>query len=149
MAATSIPAVADRPAGNPIDGLQKSYKRARPTPLSDINLEIAVGEFVSLIGRSGCGKTTLLRIMAGLVEPTAGQILIGGRASGTTEQSIRSCFAARRRLPGRQPVPLVQHRGEHRAAVEAARRQERRDRQARARELADWWDWTVPAQLSA
>ena len=35
--------------------------------LSDVNLSIARGEFISLVGRSGCGKTTLLRILAGLL----------------------------------------------------------------------------------
>ncbi|MGW9550231.1 ABC transporter ATP-binding protein [Citricoccus zhacaiensis] len=65
-----------------ISGLGKTYKTERGTThaLSDINLDIRKEEFVSLIGRSGCGKTTLLRIMAGLVPPTAGHVEIGGRA---------------------------------------------------------------------
>ncbi len=47
--------------------------------LQNANLDIAPGEFVSLIGPSGCGKTTLLRLLADLIEPTSGSILIGGR----------------------------------------------------------------------
>jgi len=43
-----------------------------------INLEIASGEFFSLLGPSGCGKTTTLRMLAGFEQPTAGQILIDG-----------------------------------------------------------------------
>ena len=42
--------------------------------LAGIDLEIAEGEFLSLVGPSGCGKTTLLRIIAGLVRPSAGRI---------------------------------------------------------------------------
>lgn len=44
--------------------------------LSDVDLDIAEGEFVSFIGPSGCGKTTFLRVIADLEQPTAGEILI-------------------------------------------------------------------------
>jgi NitT/TauT family transport system ATP-binding protein len=46
--------------------------------LSGIDLQIAAGEFVSLIGPSGCGKTTLLRIVADLEQPTAGKLSVNG-----------------------------------------------------------------------
>jgi NitT/TauT family transport system ATP-binding protein len=46
--------------------------------LSDIDLDIAPGEFVSLIGPSGCGKTTLLRVIADLETPTGGSITVNG-----------------------------------------------------------------------
>jgi NitT/TauT family transport system ATP-binding protein len=49
--------------------------------LADINLEIREGEFVSLIGPSGCGKSTLLRLIGDLTEPTAGAILVNGKAA--------------------------------------------------------------------
>jgi NitT/TauT family transport system ATP-binding protein len=39
-----------------------------------VNLEVAAGEFVSLLGPSGCGKSTLLRIVAGLIEPSGGSV---------------------------------------------------------------------------
>ena len=44
-----------------------------------VDLEIADGEFFSLIGPSGCGKTTTLRMIAGLVDPTEGVIEVHGR----------------------------------------------------------------------
>ena len=47
--------------------------------LHGISLDIASGEFVSLLGASGCGKTTLLRIVAGLESVTSGSVDIGGR----------------------------------------------------------------------
>src|SRR5690606_29553882 len=47
--------------------------------LQNMNLEIRDGEFLVLLGSSGCGKSTLLNCIAGLLEPTDGQIFIKGR----------------------------------------------------------------------
>lgn len=47
--------------------------------VSRLSLEVAAGEFVVLIGRSGCGKTTTLKLVNRLIEPTSGRILLGGR----------------------------------------------------------------------
>ncbi len=47
--------------------------------LDDVNLKIAEGEFVSLIGHSGCGKSTVLNIVAGLLKATTGGVVLDGR----------------------------------------------------------------------
>jgi len=47
--------------------------------LKGINLQVNKGEFVALVGPSGCGKSTLLDILAGLAQPTSGEILIDGK----------------------------------------------------------------------
>ena len=62
-------------------GVSKRFTaRKRETlALSDIDLGIRKQEFVTLLGQSGCGKTTLLRILAGLTQPTAGEVTIAGR----------------------------------------------------------------------
>ena len=49
--------------------------------VADVSIELAEGEFVSIVGPSGCGKSTLLAMLAGLIEPTAGQISLDGRES--------------------------------------------------------------------
>src|SRR4051794_34861850 len=46
--------------------------------VKDVSLSVADGEFVVLLGPSGCGKTTTLRMVAGFIEPTAGQVRLGG-----------------------------------------------------------------------
>ncbi|WP_326562748.1 ABC transporter ATP-binding protein [Micromonospora sp. NBC_01796] len=46
--------------------------------VDDLSLEVATGEFVALLGPTGCGKSTILRLVAGLEEPTAGRVLFDG-----------------------------------------------------------------------
>ena len=58
-------------------GLAKSYGSV--TALEALDLVVMRGELLSLLGPSGCGKTTLLRLIAGLVQPSAGEVRIGGR----------------------------------------------------------------------
>ena len=50
------------------------------TALRDVSFGVAESEFICVVGRSGCGKTTLLNILAGFLAPTEGDVLIGGRA---------------------------------------------------------------------
>jgi spermidine/putrescine transport system ATP-binding protein len=54
-------------------------KRFAEVAVDDIHLEIASGEFFSLLGPSGCGKTTTLRLIAGFEQPTAGRVLLDGQ----------------------------------------------------------------------
>jgi putative ABC transport system ATP-binding protein len=63
-----------------IRGLSKSYRRGgQIVPvLTDINLEVAAGEFLALMGPSGSGKSTLLNLIAGLDKPTGGTLMING-----------------------------------------------------------------------
>jgi NitT/TauT family transport system ATP-binding protein len=64
-----------------LSGVSRSF----PTPrgaliaLENINLQVSEGEFLCLIGPSGCGKSTLLNLMAGLDQPTSGEIWMDGR----------------------------------------------------------------------
>ncbi|MFJ6139086.1 ABC transporter ATP-binding protein [Kitasatospora sp. NPDC092286] len=77
--ATGVDARGGSPAVR-ISHVHKSFGRAgSETPvLDDITLDVAPGEFVTLLGASGCGKSTLLNLVAGLDKPTAGSIEVAG-----------------------------------------------------------------------
>lgn len=66
-----------------ISGLCKRYPGSDGDVLKGIDLEIAAGDFVSLVGRSGCGKSTLLNIIGGLDTGYRGSITIDGRHLGS------------------------------------------------------------------
>jgi NitT/TauT family transport system ATP-binding protein len=68
------------PARLRIEGLNKTFSRngRTITVLDDINLDVRQGEFMAFVGASGCGKTTLLRIVDGLVDPDDGAVFIDG-----------------------------------------------------------------------
>ena len=59
------------------------------TAVRDLNLEVASGEFIVLLGPSGAGKTTTLRLVAGLETADAGQVQIGGRDVTRTAPALR------------------------------------------------------------
>jgi NitT/TauT family transport system ATP-binding protein len=60
--------------------ISKSYRTDHETiaALDHVSLDVAEGEFVSIVGPSGCGKSTLMLIVAGLVPPSSGVVRIGG-----------------------------------------------------------------------
>ncbi len=77
----------DRPAGDRGSGLDLlgiclafPQRDGGELPvLDDVSLRVAPGEFVSVVGASGCGKTTLLRIANGLARPDRGEVRVGGQ----------------------------------------------------------------------
>jgi NitT/TauT family transport system ATP-binding protein len=73
-------------SGQPIVSARRVTKRfgtgeGSVVALADVHLDVAPGDFVSLIGPSGCGKSTLLRTVADLTPPTEGEVLVGGRSA--------------------------------------------------------------------
>lgn len=66
-----------------LKNVYKDFKRVDKdevtSAIKDINFTVHSGEFVSLVGTSGCGKSTILRLVAGLIEATSGEILVDGK----------------------------------------------------------------------
>lgn len=71
-----------------LKNISKSFGKTKV--LNDISLDVAEGEFISLVGQSGCGKSTLLRILAGLETADAGEILINGNVVNQAAPKDRS-----------------------------------------------------------
>ena len=77
---------------------------AKPSELAvldGINLDIAPGEFVALVGQSGCGKSTILRLLAGLERPSAGRVDVDGRPVTAPEPERALAFQDATLLPWR------------------------------------------------
>lgn len=66
-----------------IRNLTFRYSESEPNVLENLTLVIPAGQCVAITGPSGCGKTTLMKLLLGLLEPTAGEILIGGTKLAT------------------------------------------------------------------
>jgi NitT/TauT family transport system ATP-binding protein len=94
-----------------IRGVGKTFVGHGTTPsveaLKDVNLMVRPSEFVGLVGASGCGKTTLLRIANGLIAPTTGGVLLDGRPISGPGQDRGFVFQNDALLPWRTVLDNV------------------------------------------
>ncbi|HEX3715869.1 MAG TPA: ABC transporter ATP-binding protein [Trebonia sp.] len=117
-------AVTEETAAVSLAGVSKVYGRGRSAvrALDQVSLTSAPGEFICIIGASGCGKSTLLSLVAGLDEPTGGDITVNGRVAFMFQE------------PGL--FPWLTAAGNVELALRA-RKMPRAERKARTRELLD------------
>jgi NitT/TauT family transport system ATP-binding protein len=75
--------------------------------LKDVSFELNNGEFVCVVGHSGCGKTTLLNILAGFLQPSSGQILVDGISREKSDASIGVVFQEYALFPWRTALENI------------------------------------------
>jgi NitT/TauT family transport system ATP-binding protein len=118
-----------------IESVAKSFPLPDRTfvALQDVTIDIAEGEFLSVIGPSGCGKSTLLRLVAGLIEATSGSLSIGGEtpSEARARGELGFVFQEPTLLPWRTALDNVT------LLTEVAKRGTASERRQRGRELLE------------
>lgn len=71
-----------------LDHVTKAFAGVSAPAVSELSLDVAEGEFVTLVGPSGCGKTTTLKMINRLIEPTSGRIEVAGRDALSVEPHV-------------------------------------------------------------
>ena len=89
-------------------GVTHRFGDAPPT-LVDVNVAIPRGQFLSIVGASGCGKTTLLNMMAGLLVPSQGLVSIDGKPCLAPRRDVAYMFARDCLLPWRTAEQNVEY----------------------------------------
>jgi NitT/TauT family transport system ATP-binding protein len=144
MEAVNAPAPSSPPVID-IRGLALSFDQdgRRTDVLRGLDLQVAPGEFVALVGASGVGKSTLLRVLMGLAQPTAGDVRVS--PDPAAERPMALVFQDARLLPWRRVVSNVAFGLEKTALDRAARKA--RALQALGvvglADLADRWPWQL------
>jgi NitT/TauT family transport system ATP-binding protein len=123
---TQAPPAGSRRAGDAIalKGVRVTYStrgHAPRTVLSGIDLTIPHGEFTALVGRSGCGKTTLLNLVAGLADPSAGTVTVLGKEPRQARDQLGFMLARDALLPWRTARRNVEYGLELRGVARAER----------------------------
>jgi NitT/TauT family transport system ATP-binding protein len=95
-----------------VEKVSKAYesidRKKRVEILKDISFTVDEGEIISIIGPTGCGKTTLLRIVDGIIAPDSGQVLINGAAVKSTKNPCAMVFQNFNLLPWRNVLKNVE-----------------------------------------
>ncbi|MBA3361012.1 MAG: ABC transporter ATP-binding protein [Acidimicrobiia bacterium] len=130
-----------------VDKVFPSRKGADTVALRGIDIEVASGEFVSLLGPSGCGKSTLLRIIGDLLPPTSGQVVVNGKtpAEARRDRDYGMVFQQATLLDWRRVLANIELPLE--VAGQAPAERERRAREmldlVELNEFADHFPWQL------
>ena len=89
------------------DGVSASYGDGAEPVLDGVSLELDEGQIVAVVGRSGCGKTTLLHVLAGLIDPAAGTVTLAGEDVTGRPGRIGYMFQDDLLLPNRTVIDNV------------------------------------------
>ena len=81
-----------------LSAISKTYANGTQA-LSNVSLSVEAGEIIALVGGSGCGKTTLLRLISGLEHPTSGKAMIDGESIEAPHPAVGVAFQEARLLP--------------------------------------------------
>src|SRR4029078_729005 len=81
-----------------VEGLRKDFRAL--TAVHDMSFTVGDGEIFGLLGPNGAGKTTTVRMLAGLISPTAGTAIVNGHALGDSTQQIRAFTGILTESPG-------------------------------------------------
>lgn len=134
-----------------IRGVGKHFQQRKGTlnvVLENIDLTIRRGEFVSLVGQSGCGKTTLLRMIAGLAPYSPGEIIVNGKVVRSVPPRIGFVFQNAALLPWKTVHDnVLLGLNETRGTFSREEKREKVDKQLELTGLAKFGDY-LPRQLS-
>jgi NitT/TauT family transport system ATP-binding protein len=93
-----------------VNNVKKDFigeRKEEVTALSDLTFDCDIGEFLCVVGPTGCGKTTLLRLVAGLEVPTSGDIVIGNKAVQGINSDITLVFQQYSLFPWRNVIDNI------------------------------------------
>lgn len=113
--------------------------KKRTVAVEDLSFDIKKGELISIVGPSGCGKSTILRCISGLLQPTSGEITIGGKKCTTAGSDRGMVFQDFALFPWRSVRKNIEF-GLEIAGVPKEERRERSERYLKAMGLQDFAD---------